>query len=141
MIQSFSGGSSNGCNDDMLYSKRYIEMVLKGHMDNPMFNIEIENKFIPNLFIFILKESGATNRIDKCGLPDEVYCPSLLYKLASAAKSTATVPKPPKHGAIGVFADDGLFKHIAEYKKVIIDIEKYYITILSKNLNKTIKSM
>ena len=34
MIQSFSNGSNNSCNDDMLYSKKYIEMVLKGHMDN-----------------------------------------------------------------------------------------------------------
>jgi hypothetical protein len=135
MIQSFSGGSAISCDDDMLYSERYIDMVLKGHLNDPKFNIEIDNKYIPNLFIFILRESGATNRIDKCDLPDEVYCPTLLYKLASASPAkfkNKTVPKPPKHGAIGVFADDGLFKHIAEYKNVIIDIEKYYITILKK---------
>lgn len=108
----------------------FIDLSVELFRQNKFHTILPYHTYIPNLFLFVLRESGSTQVFDLLGLPEQIHCPSALYEFTKKIYKGNDVPIPPKHGAIGVYADAGLCPHMLHYKADILAIESYYAKII-----------
>jgi len=108
--------------------ENYVAFILKSHELNAGYSPYTRDTYIPNLFLKVLRSSGATTIFDMLDLPNSLHCP---YALENFTKRfISDTPSPPFHRITVAFADDGLFKLIRDTRDHMIAVEHYYVTIL-----------
>ena len=117
--------------------RTYINLIMMQRKENKDYLPYPKHYYINNLTLDIMRDSGATDILDKLNIPMELHCPfaigQLLQKMKSATndnnKSSKKIPIVPVCRRIEYICDDGLFEILPAMIPLCESYEKYYMDV------------
>ena len=128
----YKGGYEGGLPDIKLVSDKVSTFVYKMNkrreLDDDYLPFgERKDIFIKNIVLTLMKESGASEDIDKIFKEDKMRCPRRLYN--TLIDKYKDLPMYPTYKPMIAFYDKGIFEVINDISQMCIDIEKYYYVV------------